>query len=579
MWDPDDLEREWPRPDRHRLAGLYREYQARLRRQGGADFDDLLVLAVRLMENDRDLGERYAEKFEHILVDEYQDTNHVQFRLVRRLAQGHGNIMVVGDDDQSIYRWRGADLSNILEFERHFPEARVLRMTQNYRSTGAILELANAVIRHNLGRKEKSLWTENEAGERPTLHVAEDEEAEARWVVGSIRAGARTGSGGYGAAAVLYRVHAQSRALEEACLNLGVPYVLIGGVLFYQRREVKDLLAYLRLAVNPLDEVSFTRAMAAPSRGVGKVGMERILAAAERWAIDPVAACLRLTREDGIKGRALEAVHGFAALIRALQERLPEGPEAVLTLACQETRFLDWLKEAEEGDAEERVANVQELLQGASYFQQRVPGDGVGAYLDQVALYTNLDTRAAEGERVTLMTVHNAKGLEFERVFITGLEEGLFPHASSFDDPEELEEERRLFYVAATRARRELNLSASLDRLRMNRASGLGLSRFLDEIPPAMLRRGGSTVRGRAPAPLRPRREREVTEGDPDPYAGEEAARRDAPDWCGRAVRHAIFGVGRVESQSGQGAEAHLSIIFPQVGRKKILARFVQPVA
>jgi DNA helicase-2/ATP-dependent DNA helicase PcrA len=612
MWDPEDLEREWRRPERHRVAALYREYQQKLRDQSGADFDDLLLLGVRLLEENPEIGHRYAQKFRHVLIDEYQDTNHVQFRLARRLSSVHGNLMVVGDDDQSIYRWRGADITNILEFERHFPKAHVLRMTQNYRSTRAILDLANAVVKVNRARHEKSLWTENPQGERPLLHVAEDEEEEARWVIDRIQRSVRAGHYLISEAAILYRVHAQSRPLEEACLNLGVPYVLIGGVVFYQRREVKDLLAYLRLALNPRDEVSFARAVGAPGRGIGAVGLSRIVAAAAGKDKDLARACLELTPESGLKGKALQKARELGGLLQDLASHASSGPEALLRMVCERTEYLSWLRQSGDRDWEEREANVLELLEGAARFQEAQGGiyaeeDGrslLTAYLDQVALYTSLDQSKEVGERLTLMTVHNAKGLEFGHVFITGLEEGLFPHASSFDDPEELEEERRLFYVAATRAMHSLCLSASIERRRVNRAVNTGLSRFVEEIPREMLEEDRRRVEwngggwglgngsfghpGRHPIGGSPRARREEDRDELEQDACDFAAGDDkpaapasspAPDLRGRLVRHAIFGVGTVELQEGKGRDARLLVVFPQVGRKKIVARFVTPLA
>lgn len=644
FWSPDDLEREWPRPERHRLAALYREYQERLLAQGAADFDDLLLLAVRLLEEFPDVGDSYARKFLHLLVDEYQDTNHVQFRLVRRLAQGHGNVMVVGDDDQSIYGWRGADITNILEFEKHFPRAKALRMTQNYRSTGAILEVAGAVVRNNRSRREKTLWTENPNGERPRLLIAEDEEEEARRVIHSITKGVKDGRFRYSDVAILYRVHAQSRPLEEACMLTGAPYQIVGGTAFYQRREVKDLLAYVRLALNPWDEVSFVRALAAPARGIGEVGLRRILNASQARGGDLIRTCRELTAESGLKGKALQKGVEFGELLHGLTGNLELGPEPILREICDRTNYLQWLKESGDRAWEERQGNVIELLEGAARFQEALSGvvlteedekapNPVQAYLDQVALYTNLDQRQPgpnepARERITLMTVHNAKGLEFPHVFITGLEDGLFPHYSSLTEPAQLEEERRLFYVAATRAMNTLCLTASMERRRVNRLGSGGLSRFVEEIPAdlltgadpsALLSRSRSSWSGggsggysggytNRPYPAYPGRGTarpsdrapsraggagkawtDDSEDDPRRYedvppkpaaAATSAPRKSRPSesWKGRNVIHAVFGVGRVEAQEGDGPEARLLIVFPQVGKKKIVARFVRPM-
>jgi len=598
LWSPADLEANWPRPERSTLAHLYQRYQEKLRAQQGVDFDDILVLAVRLLEEDPELGDAYANRFRHILVDEYQDTNHVQFRLIRRLAQAHGNILVVGDDDQSIYGWRGADLGNILDFEEHFPRAHVLRMTQNYRSTSAICELANAVVSRNVRRREKSLWTEREGGIRPEFFLAENEEEEARRVLRSIERMRRERGLRYGQVAILYRVHAQSRPFEEACLQSAIPYALVGGTLFYQRREVKDLVAYVRLAANHLDGVSFARALNVPPRGLGAVSEAGLLRAAERLGGNLVEACLAPEAAAGLRGKALQSARAFGSLLRDLAARLDEGPAALLRHVVEQTRYLEWLKQSGDRDAEERAANVLELMEGAGRFQEEHPEATLADWLDQVALYTNLDTQAMDADRLTLMTVHNAKGLEFPHVHITGCEEGLFPHSSAYDNESEMEEERRLFYVAATRAMDTLTLSASRDRWRVNRMGG-GLSRFIHELPDGLLLdvSGGGVAaawagelraagfaegRGqddamfarRAPSGERPRGG--ASAGHRPPHEPAPAVR--AARWKGRQVEHAIFGTGRVEQEDGTGGEARLTILFPQAGRRKVLARFVKAV-
>ena len=625
LWDPDDLNEKWENPDRSRYATLYREYQSKLRAQEGVDFDDILVLAVKLLHRHEDLGDAYADKFLYILVDEYQDTNHVQFRFIERLARGHGNVTVVGDDDQSIYGWRGADISNILEFENRFPRARVLRMTQNYRSTKAILDVANAVVAKNESRLDKTLWTEHDGGIPVRLWIHADEEQEATRVVREILSRTRRGELSPKEVTLLYRIHAQSRPFEEACLQNGLAYVIVGGIAFYQRREVKDVLAYLKIALNPHDLVSFRRAIASPKRGLGDVSLDRVERAAELADRDVTQICAELTPSHGVKGNALKAAREFGQLILELRSRVEEGPEPLLRRVIEATDYIPWLKSVERATWEERQANVLELQEGAARFQEFVGENALQAYLDQVALYTNLDKGELTEERISLMTVHNAKGLEFPVVYITGLEEGLFPHASSLDDARELEEERRLFYVAATRAMRELTLSASLARRRMNRAASGGLSRFLGEIPEHLVRvddeegrslaewleasrswggwGGGSGGRfggypaygggragggygggsgGSGPGPDRGRsggRSGGSASGSSADHGGGEAViDRASPHASlrGRRVQHAIFGVGSVESEDGAGSDARLTIAFPGVGRKKILARFVQ---
>ena len=578
---PEEYEASSPAPVRRRVAPVWRRYDRRLREQDGVDFDDILLLALRLLTEEPSIGDLYAERFEHLLVDEYQDTNRVQFQLVRRLAEAHGNICVVGDDDQSIYGWRGADITNILEFERHYPGATVLRMEQNYRSTGAILDVANAVVRHNAARKTKTLWTANQRGERARLAVAEDEEQEARGVAAAIREALRGGASP-AAQAVLYRTHAQSRPLEEAFVRAEIPYRVVGGISFYQRREVKDLLAYLRLLVNPHDEVSFRRACLAPRRGAGEATIDRIVSEARVRGADLVSA----TREAagwGVMGRGLPALAGMAGLLVALRARIEDPPHLLLETIVQEVGYRDWLRKEGEGDWEERYAHVVELIEGARSYEGSEEGATLVGFLDQVALYAQADDVESGGERVTLMTVHNAKGLEFANVFVTGLEEGLFPHSSALDDPDEMEEERRLFYVAVTRARVALTLTASRQRRRINYTMGGSLSRFLSEIPAELLSVEGATL-GFAVSRHRAGSDRwdehgrveEIsrTQAEADePVIEREPATRPLP---GVWARHVRYGVGRVISIDGEGDAARVEVSFPVWGTKKILRGYLR---
>ncbi len=633
-WTPDDLRKLSRNPERERQAAAWEEYQSALREQGKADFDDLLLLAVRLLEQP-EVGPRYADRFLHLLVDEFQDTNRIQLHLVRTLAfgpGGHGNLMAVGDDDQSIYRWRGADVANILRFEEHFPGTRIVTLARNYRSTGAILALANAVISHNRGRHPKELWTGNGEGERPCFYLGSDEEDEARWVAGRIASLRRAEvEAAWSDFAVLYRVHAASRPLEEALFERAIPYAVVGGTAFYQRMEVKDLLAYLRLALFPRDSVSFRRALRAPARGIGETGIERILAHAAARDGDLVAACRGGAEEIGIRGEARRRLREFGELVTELARRKDEEPEPLLRRVLEETKYLEWLRgeDATAADPageraqefEERRANVLELLSGAARFSASAEEKGMAAYLDQVALYTNLDTSALGDDRVRLMTVHNAKGLEFPHVLLAGLEEGLFPHASSLEDDEELEEERRLFYVGVTRAMRTLSLSAADLRRRMNTASAGGPSRFLAEATSSLagagVRRGSradpDSTSGREPdldrqldLDRQPDQDREPAldrggigspgwglrrevggHGNARTRSGRTGSRRAGVGEAGRArppkkrlvgrtVHHRIFGEGTVELQDGDGEEARLTVFFPGQGRKKILARFLE---
>ncbi len=580
LMDPRTFEEASPGPARQRIARIWRLYEERLRAQDGVDFDDLLLLALRLLAEDRAVGDDYAERFRHVLVDEYQDTNRVQFYLVRRLAEGHGNVCVVGDDDQSIYGWRGADITNILEFERHFPGTTILRMEQNYRSTTSILEVANAIARHNRDRKEKTLWTDNDRGDPVRFYMAEEEEEEARYVGRRIREALLQGTPCRGIA-ILYRTHAQSRPLEDALLRAEIPYRVVGGVSFYQRREVKDLLAYLRLLVNPLDEVSFRRAALAPRRGAGETTLDRLIAEGRARGADLLATCEQ-AEGWGIAGRGLPALSEMAVFLSGLSLRIGEPPHVLLEEIVGRVGYRDWLKTQGEGEWEERYAHVVELIEGARSYEGSEEGSTLTGFLEQIALYAQVDTLSDAEERVTLMTVHNAKGLEFSSVFVTGLEEGLFPHVSALTDPQEMEEERRLFYVAATRACRTLTLTASRSRRRIN-WTGLGdLSRFLSEIPNELLSVEGGIAHGRPPrGPASPSWMRVGAQGTArsgggsreEPSIEREAAAPRRPK--GLLAKHVRYGLGEVVSIDGEGDAARIEVLFPGWGTKKILRAYL----
>ncbi len=576
-------------------ARIYAAYQEALRSQNAADFDDLLLGVLRLFETRPAIAEAYARQFLHVLVDEYQDTNHVQFRLVQRLAQIHRNIFVVGDDDQSIYGWRGADISNIIDFREHFPEATVLRLEQNYRSTAAVLALANSVIAHNTSRWEKSLWTERQGGRKPELFLAGDEDEEAQEVARRIAAAVATGRTRHGEIAVFYRTHAQSRPFEDAFLRSQIPYVLVGGVYFYQRREVKDLLSYLRVLANPADEVSLERALGAPRRGIGEQSIAALLAAARAQGADALAVAAG-GEIPGVRGKAREALAGFARAMLAWRARLTEPPELILSEIIAAVDYRGHL-EQQGGDWEERAANVEELLAGARLYSS-THGGGVAGYLDQVSLLTDLDSLKENGDHVTLMTVHNAKGLEFPRVYVTGLEEGLFPHISAFDDRAEMEEERRLFYVACTRAMDELTLSACLLRRRFNAAAG-GVSRFVGEITPGLYE---ETDLGSVAwlAPRGPEARADAPAGRPQARPGARgasaAARRggrgrvpgrqsdegagESDDlehpMVGRRVFHATFGPGIVVAAEGRGERARVTVRFHSGATRKVVGGYLE---
>ncbi|HET7225038.1 MAG TPA: UvrD-helicase domain-containing protein [Candidatus Eisenbacteria bacterium] len=580
--EPDAFARVAVSPYERRVAEIYAAYQAALRRNGALDFDDLIADTVRLMLEHPETGRRWSERFRHVLVDEYQDTNHAQFRLVHALAGGHGNLFVVGDDDQSIYGWRGADLSNVLDFEQAFPGAAVIRLEQNYRSTHTILRAANAVIAHNRARKGKTLWSEREPGAQLKFVLAADEQDEAqrirRWLEDRVRRGARLDE-----TAVLYRTNAQSRALETELRGAGLAYEMVGGVAFYQRREVKDVLAYLRLVVNPEDAVAFWRVWNTPRRGLGPA----VRALVERRMADdgvgPVTALRALVHAHALARAAETGARQLLDILDELAGRVADPLDAVVMALLDRTGYLGTLDDEQEG-GDERRANVEELVAAAGSFSAE-GGAGLTAFLGETALVTDADRLAEGADRVLLLTAHNAKGLEFPSVVIAGLEEGLMPHATALEDPAELEEERRLFYVALTRAQDEVMLTAAAWRRRFDAARAGQVSRFVDEIPAELLERevtrGTRWSHHAAPEYRGAPRTRGSYDGDEGARTWMPARREGgafasrAHRAVGRRVRHETFGRGVVTAvEGGDGEELRYQVRFA-AGTKKVLARFL----
>jgi len=547
-------------PREERIATLYRRYEARLQAAGALDFDDLLLRVLSLLETVPPALAWYRTLWTHVLVDEYQDTNRAQYRIVRLLTQEHRNLCVVGDPDQSVYRWRGADLRNILDFEKDYPDCRVVALEQNYRSTKRVLDIASAVIAHNTARKDKRLWTENGEGDKAALYRGWDENEEAAFVAQSVRA--LHGEGvDYRDVAVFYRTNAQSRVLEDALRRGSIPYLIVGGVRFYERREVKDIVAYLRLVVNPLDDMAFRRAVGAPARGIGKATLDRLAAAARGRDPGLLAACAALPPDLGAKRRALE---DFARLIGRLGERrrelaMPAFIEEVITASgCRGA-----LEAERTAESEARLENLEELVAASEEFiaDQQASGVaevGLESFLDSIALVADTDDIDEEAGRMTLMTLHSAKGLEFPVVFLTGMEEGVFPHSRSLDDPEELEEERRLCYVGITRAKQRLFLSCALHR----RLQGYGVSepsRFLREIPESQLTLLNARAPGRAPR----------SPAAPGPDMG-----ADFPFRLGAKLRHAHWGEGLLVGLQREGDEVIATVHFASVGRKRLSLQY-----
>ncbi len=478
---------------------VYRLYQEELRKAGALDFDDLLMLAVQLLEKHPSVRKKYQERFRYLLVDEYQDINYAQFRLLQLLAGERANLCVVGDDDQSIYGWRGADVSLILSFQRHFPEARIFHLERNYRSTQKILQAANAIIARNPERAPKELWTENEPGEEVVLYTAVNEEEEAEWVVDTIRRLVAAGEATWGDFAVLYRINAMSRIFEEALMAYNLPYEVIGGMRFFDRAEVKDLVAYLQVLHNPDNSIALRRIINVPTRGIGEGALAVLDRLALRQGTSLWGALLLAVQDEDLPARTRNAFRGFVDLIQGLRESLPEMSLAQLAReVIRRSGYLSRLRESAKADDARRAENVEEFVNVAARFAARRREAGeLADFLEYLALSSDIDQAEALGEKVALLTLHSAKGLEFPNVFIVGLEENILPHHRSLageeEDEAEIAEERRLLYVGMTRAQRRLWLSHAASRMQFGEPRQNAPSRFLADLPKEGVRRLGRT--------------------------------------------------------------------------------------
>jgi DNA helicase-2/ATP-dependent DNA helicase PcrA len=577
-------------PAERRVAEVYREYQRRLLEGSAADFDDLLLLAVRLFREHPDVLERWRKRFRHVLVDEFQDTNGAQWELVRLLSEEHRSVMVVGDQDQSVYKFRGADYRNLMRFEEAFPDATVIVLEQNYRSTQRILDAANAVILNNAARRPKHLWTEQVGGELITRYHAQDEHDEAAYVAHGIARLTDTEGYNFSDIAVFYRTNAQSRVIEETLVRAGHPYRVVGGVRFYDRREVKDTLAYLRALVNPDDEVSWRRIVNVPKRGVGDTSVGKVSAYAQEHGMT-FRDALHRADAAGVSGKALGGIRDLLDILAEVEGAAGVGVAPVVQAVLEDTGYLAELEAERSIEAEARLENLQELVGVCREFDDALEagdvaglagiasgsGDGetsavpagldrVQAFLEAVSLVTDLDDIEGEKRVITLMTLHSAKGLEFPVVFLTGLEDGVFPHMRSLGEPDELEEERRLCYVGITRARERLYLCHAWSRMLFGRTDFYPPSRFLSEIPEELV---------------------EVL-GEERPVGGGRGAHREAvvsaalASNAGRAARlpglrvgddvgHDTFGEGVVLDVIGEGEKAEAVIRFRDAGEKRLL--------
>ena len=572
-------------PMLRQVARVYPVYQQSLREQDAMDFDDLLLQPVRLLASNRPLLERYQENFTFILVDEYQDTNRVQFRFLELLASTHRNLMVVGDDDQSIYGWRGADISNILDFELSFPGARVVRLEQNYRSTPVILAAANVVIRQNLYRKEKTMRTERVGGLPVTRVEAADETDEARWIVEEIeRRMLSEPRLDYRDFAVLYRTNAQARALEDRFWRRGVPYQIVGGVRFYERREIQDVLSYLRLITNPRDADAFERVVNYPRRGVGAVSLARLSGFAREAGINLLEAAARADEVPRRTRAARKGLCGLADLIRRYSARAASHSAGRVLQALIEELALVRLLREEGPEGDDRAENVRELVAAARQFEadellELDEGDrdtftDLGLFLQHVALVADIDGHDAGADAVTLMTVHSAKGLEFPFVFISGMEEGLFPLSRAYGEEQLLEEERRLFYVGMTRACEKLYLVHARSRrrageiLRSRGSTFMDVLEDLEEIRTDRVRASSWAVGPRA-------RTRTSSSAWARKPGYDDGFNQDRPSYVkGERVVHQTFGSGVIVELSGFGPDMKVTVDFPDAGRKKLVVRY-----
>lgn len=560
-----------------KVADVYALYQEKLRENNAVDFDDLLFLAVRLLQEKEDVREKYQSRFQYILVDEYQDTNHAQYALTKILAARWRNICVVGDADQSIYAWRGADIRNIIEFTRDYPDAASIKLEQNYRSTKTILHAANAVIDNNESRPKKTLWTENPAGNKIIHYQAQTEHDEADYIAGVIYNRHEISHEPYGDMAILFRTNAQSRVLEEKLMRYAIPYTMVGGTKFYDRKEIKDVLAYLRLLYNPEDSLSLTRIINVPKRNIGATTMEHVAAYAEEQGISLFEA-LSSTDEIPVTKRARTSLENFAAMIFDLLNDI-EGKDvlSLIETVIKQTGYGDMLdKEAEhDPQGESRKENVGEFLSVAKDYMDSNPDGNLQDFLENVALVSDVDDFESSDSKVTLMTLHAAKGLEFPVVFLTGLDEGLFPHSRTLLDPAQVEEERRLAYVGITRAERQLYVTNAITRTMYGRISAYMPSRFLAEIPPQLMEdyhRKSAMPQSRTTAVPGKQRVSILTK----PVASSLPKKHAVTDTFakGDKVRHKIWGIGTVLDVISEGPNMQMKIQFPTKGVRQVVVKY-----
>lgn len=556
-----------------KVADVYEYYERELRKNNALDFDDLLLVAVKLLQSNAAVLDKYSKRFKYVMIDEYQDTNHAQYLLAYLLSSHWKNIAVVGDADQSIYAWRGADIQNILDFEKDYPNCTSIKLEQNYRSTKIILDAANAVIDNNEGRPEKNLWTDKIEGAKIQHFTAQSEHEEAAFIGDTIVKKHDIHGVPYGDMAILYRTNAQSRVLEEALIKRALPYTMVGGTKFYDRKEIKDVLAYLRVLYNPFDDLSLLRIINVPKRSIGATTVSKLQDYARENGTSLFMTLTQLHLVDTIKGKTKEKLEEFGILIFTLVAEMDDKSVLdILEAILDRTGYLAQLEESTDPQDQARAENIGELLSVAKDFQDTNPTGTVEDFLEQVALVNDVDSFEQEESKVTLMTLHAAKGLEFPIVFLGGLEEGLFPHSRTLMNPEEIEEERRLAYVGITRAEKELYISNATTRTVFGRTSSYLPSRFIDEIPAELV--DSLRAKRKIPDDIKqtvPRHMSVASRPVTKPIIRNEVI----ADWkVGDTAIHSKWGNGKVVNVSGEGAGMKLTIEFPTQGVRVVMAKF-----
>ena len=556
-----------------KVADVYEYYEKELRKNNALDFDDLLLVAVKLLQSNATVLDKYSKRFRYVMIDEYQDTNHAQYLLAYLLSSHWKNIAVVGDADQSIYAWRGADIQNILDFEKDYPNCTSIKLEQNYRSTKIILDAANAVIDNNEGRPEKNLWTDKTEGAKIQHFTAQSEHEEAAFIGDTIVKKHNIHGVPYGDMAILYRTNAQSRVLEEALIKRALPYTMVGGTKFYDRKEIKDVLAYLRVLYNPFDDLSLLRIINVPKRSIGATTVSKLQDYARENGTSLFMTLTQLHLVDTIKGKTKEKLEEFGILIFTLVAEMDDKSVLdILEAILDRTGYLAQLEESTDPQDQARAENIGELLSVAKDFQDTNPTGTVEDFLEQVALVNDVDSFEQEESKVTLMTLHAAKGLEFPIVFLGGLEEGLFPHSRTLMNPEEIEEERRLAYVGITRAEKELYISNATTRTVFGRTSSYLPSRFIDEIPAELV--DGLRAKRRIPDDIKPTVPRHMSVAS-RPVTKPIIRNEVIADWkVGDTAIHSKWGNGKVVNVSGEGAGMKLTIEFPTQGVRVVMAKF-----